>query len=155
MNIEELIIENFELVNKVFFENEKNETFLRIEVKLHDLNELIEYSKKINKFIDQNDKHYQNYYLDIYSSGTEIKIDKNNLEKYIDKNVFVKLKNPIKQMKYFEGIIIENSEEFIIVKWNAKGQFRKQIIEKDNIEDINLSAKIKKIKKVKNEKRRI
>lgn len=155
MNIESAIIKKFKLVKNAFFESENNISFLRVEVNLHDLSKLLDYSKEINKFVDKHDNNDKKYYLDIYSSGTEIEIDKHSLQKYLDENILVKLKKEIKGMNTFEGQLLEDSKEFILLKWNAKGQFRKQTIEKDNISNINLSAKIKKIKKVKNEKRRI
>lgn len=158
MNIEKDILEKFELVNRAFFEKEGNLNFLRIEVNLKDLDEITNYSRKINEYLDENDKSQDQYYLDIYSSGTEIEVDKKDLDKYIGSNIFVKLKENIKDKNSFEGELIEDSKEEILVRWNAKGQFRKQIINKENIERVNLSAKVRKMKKekkVRNEKRRI
>ena len=47
-------------------------------------------------------------------------------------------------MNYFVGELIESNKEDIIIKWNAKGQFRKQEISISDIDEIKKYTKITK-----------
>lgn len=147
MNIADKIKDQFELVNKVYFEKEDNFNFLRVEVNLSNLEKVTALSREINKFVDENDNSEEEFYLDIFSSGTEKEIDKNNLQEQKGQNVLVKLNKHIKEKDSFEGELLEAENESITIRWNAKGQFRKQLINIEDIEKINLSSKIKKEKK--------
>jgi len=116
MGITNQIEEKFELVNKAYFENEDNLTFLRVEVNLTNLEEVTKLSREINNFVDEHDKSDKEFYLDIFSSGTEKTIDKNNLQKELGQNILVQLNNNIKEKDSFEGELLEANEESIIIK---------------------------------------
>ena len=90
----------------LFLKRKNNIRFLRVEVEIKDLKKLLDYSKKINDFIDQNDQSNKKYYLDIYSSGTEVQIDKNHLEQYIGQKHFCEARKTYqKNAKFWRGII--------------------------------------------------
>ena len=147
MTIEKKIEEKFEYVNKAYFEKEMGMNFLRVEVSFRDINEIIRVTNEVSNYLDEIDKTDSKYYLDIFSPGTdeEIKIDK--LKDHIGEYVQVELNSPVKTMMEFIGEIISVEKDVITVKWNAKGQFRKQELNIDNIKKINKYAKINKKKK--------
>lgn len=143
MQIEKKLQEKFTQINKAYFEDEKSAKFLRVEVALKSLDEIAMLSREISAYLDTIDQDLEEYYLDVFSSGTDQSLDLNDLEKHLDQNVFVELNEELKDYKSFEGTLIEVADEKITVKWNAKGQFRKQEILKNNIKDIKLYAKTK------------
>jgi len=116
MNIADKIKDQFELVNKVYFEKEDNFNFLRVEVNLSNLEKVTALSREINKFVDENDNSEEEFYLDIFSSGTEKEIDKNNLQEQKGQNVLVKLNKHIKEKDSFEGELLEAENESITIR---------------------------------------
>lgn len=143
MQIEKKLQEKFTQINKAYFEEDRSTRFLRVEVNLKSLDEIAMLSREISAYLDTVDHDIEEYYLDVFSSGTDQSLDINDLDKHLEANVFVELNEEIKDYKSFEGTLIEVTEEKIVVKWNAKGQFRKQEIQKNNIKDIKLYAKTK------------
>ena len=144
MDIQKILKNEFELVNKAYFEKESGVNFLRIEVNLRNLEEIAKLSSKISEFLDENDPSEEVYYLDIFSPGTDEEFDPKEANLYIGKNILVNLKNSIKGMNEFIGEILSFENNEITIRWNAKGQFRKQIIAIDNIETIKTFTKVKK-----------
>lgn len=144
MDINMILTSEFSEVNKAYFEKEANFEFLRVEVKLRDLNEVVEISKKISQFLDDKDVISKEYYLDVFSAGTDENIQIENMKDYIGENVKVVLNKNIKEFSEFIGELIEVNTDEILIKWNAKGQFRKQQISIDNIKNINKYVKVKK-----------
>lgn len=141
MNIKETLQKKFNKVNDAFFEKEGSLNFLRVEVNLRTLDEVTEISREISAYIDEIITDDQEFILDIYSAGTDQSIDLSNLGNYIDSNVLVKLKKQIKDKNEFEGKIIEVSDSSFVIRWNAKGQFRKTSIEISNIDSIKSFAR--------------
>lgn len=144
MDITELLKKEFALVNKAYFETESGTNFLRIEVNLREINKIAKLSSKISLFLDHNNPSKEIYYLDIFSPGTDIEFESIKSENYIGRNVLVKLKNNIKNITEFKGELLSFEKNKIIIKWNAKGQFRKQVIAIDNIELIKTFTSVKK-----------
>lgn len=140
MDVKQTLQKNFPEVKDAFFEKEAGALFLRIEVSLKTLDQVSELSRNISNFLDQNEPSEKEYFLDIYSSGAEHLIELDDLENYFEKTITVKLKKPIKDKPDFEGKLLSVDQEKIIIRWNAKGQFRKQEIEKSNIESVKLTA---------------
>lgn len=143
MQIEKKLQDKFTQINNAYFEEDRSTKFLRVEVNLKSLDEIAMLSREISAYLDTVDHDIEEYYLDVFSSGTDQSLDINDLDKHLEANVFVELNEDIKDYKSFEGTLIEVTEEKIVVKWNAKGQFRKQEIQKNNIKDIKLYAKTK------------
>ena len=144
MNELNILKENFKEINKAYFEKESGIMYLRIEVNLRNLNAVSDISKKINEYLEANLSFSEKYYLDIFSPGTDEIIELSSIDEFIGENVKVKLFKVIKGMKEFEGEIIETKDKNIVIKWNAKGQFRKQEISISNIDEIKKYIKIKK-----------
>ncbi len=143
MTIEEQLKTEFkDLVSRAFFEKREGSNFLSVELFATDFDEVIEISRKISNHLDIIDKSDDEYILDVYSKGTDHEIDLNDLEKFLNENVMVILKTSIQDKDEFTGELVEDQLEYISVNWNAKGQFRKQKIEKKNIKTIKLFAKI-------------
>lgn len=143
MQIEKKLQDKFTQINNAYFEEDRSTKFLRVEVNLKSLDEIAMLSREISAYLDTVDHDIEEYYLDVFSSGTDQSLDINDLDKHLEANVFVELNEDIKDYKSFEGTLIEVTEEKIVVKWNAKGQFRKQEIQKNNIKNIKLYAKTK------------
>ncbi|NQZ66001.1 MAG: hypothetical protein HRT99_02140 [Mycoplasmatales bacterium] len=145
MNLQKTLSEKFYEVNKAFFEKESGINFIRVEVSLRDLKDLTAISSKISKFLDEIDPLEEEYYLDVYSPGTDEEIKITDLSNFIGEHVKVELKKSVKDKKIFIGNIVSFNEVNLIVRWNAKGQFRNQSIDIDNIEKVRKYAKISKI----------
>ena len=141
MNIKEILQNNFPVVNDAKFEKEAGADFLRVEVNLTKMDDVTEISRKISDFLDTVKELEDEYFLDIYSSGTDKALELNDLSQHIDSYVKVVLVKQIKDNQEFLGNLIADEEDKIIIKWNAKGQFRKQEILKENIKSVNLYAK--------------
>ncbi len=147
MDIKNNLIEKFgAVISKAFIEKEASNTFLRVELDEKNLDTIIKISKEISIYLDEIDYLEDDYFLDVYSSGTEKSIEIENAKDHIEDNVLVSVNEVIKGQKSFEGTLLEVDQDSLLIRWNAKGQFRKQKIEFKNIEELRLSSKIRKDK---------
>ncbi|MCK5866854.1 MAG: hypothetical protein KAG14_00500 [Mycoplasmataceae bacterium] len=147
MNITELIKKNFNSVIESYFEEEFGNKFLRVCIDETDLGKLAKISSEINKYVDEVDKTDDAYFLDIFSPGTDKTFDVDKSQDYINKNVRVFLKSRVKTFLTFEGELITVEDETLTIRWNDKGQFRKQQLEFNNIEKIETYIKAKRKEK--------
>lgn len=147
MTLEEKIKNEFNEITKAYFDKEAGAKFLRIEVIHRDIDKITDLSRRLNTFIDENDKSDTQFYLDVFSPGTDQEFDVAQAQENVGKNIYVEVNKQINSIGYFIGELVEANDEEIIVKWNNKGQFRKQQIEKSNIKMIKHYAKINKEKK--------
>lgn len=136
----------FELIECKFIERD-NLLFLDIEINCPTMKEIEHKSKIISNILDEIDNSEKIYYLNIYSSGVEKEIKLNEIENYVEKNIKISLINQYLNSNYFEGELIEISDESIKMKINIKGCFRKLEFRKDNIKQLNESIKLIKNKK--------
>ena len=143
MSIEKAILKKFKNIEKVYFIKEEGINFLRIETSLHEMEDIEKISKSINLYLDENYESEQQYFLDVLSKGTETSIKWKDLNKELEKNIKVITKDK----NVVEGILKDASDKEIIIRYNAKGQFRNKNIAKINIDKITRSAVIKKEKK--------
>jgi len=143
MSIEKAILKKFKNIEKVYFIKEEGINFLRIETSLHEMEDIEKISKSINLYLDENYESEQQYFLDVLSKGTETSIKWKDLNKELGKNIKVITKDK----NVVEGILKDASDKEIIIRYNAKGQFRNKNIAKINIDKITRSAVIKKEKK--------
>lgn len=141
MELKKKLQEKFSEIKDVFFEKEMGLKFLRVETTLRSMDDVAALSRKISDYLDEIDSSTDEYYLDVYSAGTEKVLDKTNLEEYVEQYVLVTLEKRIKEYESFEGTLLSVDDKEIVVKWNAKGQFRKQAIELENIKEVKLSTK--------------
>lgn len=144
MVIKEILKSKFPLIRDVFWEKELNNMFLRIEVNLHDLNEVASISRDISNFLDtiEKDVEYNNYYLDVYSVGTDVPIAWEDLSQHIDQQISVELSEKVNDRWAFTGKLLFANEAKLTIEWNAKGQFRKQDITSDKIKSLKTTAKV-------------
>ncbi|MBX4209789.1 MAG: hypothetical protein K4H23_01100 [Mollicutes bacterium PWAP] len=138
--------DKFLFVNKVNIEKEFGVKVLKIEVNSVEMNIVSEMSKKINEYLDEIVIPQNVYFVDIHSPGTETDLNIYKLEEHINKNIFVETKKTIQQKNKFEGFLLRDQLNFIVLNYNSKGQFRNIEIEKKNIIQIRLSAVVKKEK---------
>ncbi|MCK5945845.1 MAG: hypothetical protein KAG04_01095 [Mycoplasmataceae bacterium] len=131
-------------INKVYFETENSHNFLRVELNLNEMNAVVALSREISAFLDTVEFSENDFILDIFSAGAEINIETNKLDGYVGENINVELIKEIKGKKSFEGELISLEEDTLNIKWNAKGQFRKQNINFSEVDSINLSLKVRK-----------
>jgi len=143
MSIEKAILKKFKNIEKVYFIKEEGINFLRVETSLHEMEDIEKISKSINLYLDENYESEQQYFLDVLSKGTETSIKWKDLNKELGKNIKVITKDK----NVVEGILKDASDKEIIIRYNAKGQFRNKNIAKINIDKITRSAVIKKEKK--------
>ena len=143
MNIKDSLKNKFAgKINDCFFEEENGYKFLRVEVNYKNMPDVLFISKEISSFIDEIDQSEKKYILDVYSSGAEIIIDIRDLKDYLNKNILINLNKEIKIKTSFEGQLLEIDNNHLKIRWNAKGQFRKQDINFEDIKNIKLSLKV-------------
>ena len=80
-----------------------------------------------------NSSRNYNYYLNIYSTGTEKEIKIDNLNLFLNSYLFFELKKQILDKNKWEGTLIENNNDHVVLKINKKGRFQKITILKENI----------------------
>lgn len=119
-------------------------TFLDIELPDNDLKTIESKTLIISKILDELDLKINNYYLNVYSSGTEKEFELDEIDKLINKNILVKTKKHYFDKNLWEGKMIFNDENEIILHVNNKGRFQKLKIQKEQIEKIKTTAKLKK-----------
>ncbi|WP_430785869.1 ribosome maturation factor RimP [Virgibacillus flavescens] len=121
---------NLELVDVEYVKEGKN-WFLRIYIDKDggiDIAECGEVSEKLSEKLDETDPIKEAYFLEVSSPGVErpLKTEK-DFEKNIDKNIFVKLYEPIDGAKEFEGILKEFKDQTISLEYKIKT--RSKIVE--------------------------
>ena len=134
---------DFKLLNCQFSKRD-NLLFLDIEIDSPTLVEIEKKSKIISNILDEIDQTDKEYYLNIYSSGTEKNIDWENIHDYLEENIKIKLINPSLDSHDFEGTLIEVNESSIKMKINMKGCFRKLEFQNSNIKQFKQSIKLNK-----------
>lgn len=122
--------------------------FLDIELPDTNLKSIEEKIKIISSIIDEiDDKVHENYYLNVFSSGTEKEINLKDINLFINASVNIKTHVPYFDKHQWDGQILENNNEFLILKINNKGKIQKVKILKKDINKIKTTAKIRKDKK--------
>ena len=144
MEIKELLQKEIKEVRNAFLDKEFNMNFLRVEVSTKDLKSIEEISKRISALLDEKDPIDGEYFLDVFSPGTDQEFDPKDSKDHINEHVKVELFKNIKDMDEFIGDLIDADDENMTIKWNAKGQFKKTQISIDNIKIIKKYSKIKK-----------
>ena len=133
-------------IKSIQFVNRDGFKFLDIELPDTDL-ETIEFkSKIISKIIDEIDDSNEMYYLNVFSSGTEKEIKLDNINFYINEYILIETSKHYLEKQKWEGDLIENNQDHIILKINNKGRFQKLKILKQDIVFIKTTAKLRKEK---------
>ena len=101
-------------------------------------------SRIISNILDEIYVTDQNYYLNIYSTGTEKEVKIDNLNLFLNSYLFFELKKQILDKNKWEGTLIENNNDHVVLKVNKKGRFQKITISKDNIVFVKTTARLRK-----------
>lgn len=121
--------------------NENEMIILEVKVKYNDIDSVDEITKRINKFIDDLEIELDFDSLSITSPGVELHYKTDELGKLIGELLDIKLIKHVNKHNFYSGELLENNEENILIKWNCKGQFRKQLINKKLIKSIEKHIK--------------
>lgn len=133
-------------INSIQFVKREGLTFLDIEIPETSLNEIEKKSKIILNLINEIDNTNTDYYLNVYSEGTEKEIDIKNINLFINQYILIKTNNHYLDKSEWEGHLIENNINDIVLKINNKGRFQKLKINKKDISFIKTTAKLRKEK---------
>lgn len=133
-------------INSIQFVKREGLTFLDIEIPESSLIQIEEKSKIILNLINEIDDSNINYYLNIYSAGTEKEIELKNINLFIDQYLLVKTHKHYLNKIEWEGYLIENNINDIVIKINNKGRNQKLKIDKKDISFIKTTAKLRKEK---------
>ncbi len=136
---------NFD-INSIQFVKRDGLVFLDIELPEKSLNEIEKKSKIILDIINEVDNSDSDYYVNIYSSGTEKEINLKNINFYLDQYILIKVNKPYLNKNELEGHLVENNINDLVIKINNKGRIQKLKILKEDIHFIKTTAKIRKEK---------
>ncbi|MCP4355026.1 MAG: hypothetical protein GY793_05225 [Proteobacteria bacterium] len=87
-----------------------------MEVQEPKLSELTILSKEISDYLDTIDQTDKEYFLDIFSGGTDKEVSFDALPEMIEENVLVTLVRPIKDKIQFEGTLLEADPKGLTIK---------------------------------------
>ena len=112
-----------ELVDVEYVKEGKN-WFLRVFIDKEggiDISECGEVSELLSEKIDEVDPIKEAYFLEVSSPGVERPLKTvEDFSKNVNKNVFVKLFEPIDGEKSFEGILVEFNENIATIEYKVK-----------------------------------
>ena len=133
-------------INSIQFVKREGLTFLDIEIPETSLDQIEEKSKIILNLIHEIDDDNIDYYLNVYSEGTEKEIDLKNINLFIGQYLLVKTNKHYLHKVEWEWHLIENNINDIVIKINNKGRIQKLKINKKDISFIKTTAKLRKEK---------
>ncbi|MCU4706652.1 ribosome assembly cofactor RimP [Mycoplasma sp. CSL7503-lung] len=114
---------------------------LEVTVNHTNLKDVETLSKKISLFLETQKWFTDNHYLEVLSKGFDTNIDIDQLDKFINKDVTLKLKKSYFGQDIFVVKILEDKLDSFIASWNKKGQFKKIEFEKKDILNAELYIK--------------
>ncbi|QKT05538.1 ribosome assembly cofactor RimP [Mycoplasma sp. OR1901] len=114
---------------------------LEVVVNHTDLKEVEALSRKVSLFLESQKWFTDNHYLEVLSKGFDTNIDINQLDKFINKDVTLKLKKSYHGQDIFVVKILEDNNDSFIGSWNKKGQFKKIVFDKKDILNAELYIK--------------
>lgn len=121
---------NLELVDVEYVKEGKN-WFLRVYIDKEggiDIAECGEVSEQLSEKLDETDPINDAYFLEVSSPGVERPLKKEaDFEKNINKNVFVKLYEPIDGEKEYEGTLKDFTNKIASIEYKIKT--RKKVVE--------------------------
>lgn len=134
---------NLELADIEYVKEGKN-WFLRVYIDKEggvDIVECGEVSEQLSEKLDKEDPIKDPYFLEVSSPGVERPLKtKDDFLKNIDKNVFVKLYQPIDGEKEFEGILKEFDGNTAIIEYKVKTRKKQVEIPYDKIAKARLAV---------------
>ena len=123
---------------------EKGENILSIivdRVEPIDMEAIVDISHKLNAYIDEINPIDSAYTLDISSLGAEKPLKIEELDKYVNRYVYVHLINPINGENIYEGDLVEANEDSIKLSYRIKTRVKFVDITKSNISRARLAIK--------------
>lgn len=139
MDLEKKLQAAFPKVNQVFFEEEYGVMFLRVEVDLIKLADVELESRAISNFLDENYQSSQEYFLDVYSKGSDINFEFDQASQHLEQDIKVDLVNT---KEFLIGKLKNVDSQKIEIWVNNKGQIKKQIIDKGQVKNLSIFIKI-------------
>ncbi|WP_026906156.1 ribosome maturation factor RimP [Paucisalibacillus globulus] len=119
---------NLELVDVEYVKEGRN-WFLRVYIDKEggiDISECGEVSELLSEKLDEVDPIKEAYFLEVSSPGVERPIKTvEDFAKNINKNVYVKLFEPIDGEKTFEGILVDFKENIATIEYKVKTRKKK------------------------------
>jgi ribosome maturation factor RimP len=106
-----------------------------------DLDTCADISEKLSEILDAKDPINEEYTLEVCSPGAEREIKDLN-ELAAGQYVFVRLKEPFKNLLEFTGEIESVEGTTVTLKYRDKAAKRKAVFEKENIDLIRMAVKI-------------
>lgn len=125
---EELVLpilkqKNLELVNVEYVKEGKN-WFLRVYIDKEggvDITECGEVSEELSEQLDQTDPIAEAYFLEVSSPGAERPLKKKkDFEENMNKQIYVKLYEPINGEKEYEGKLVDFANDVITISYKLK-----------------------------------
>lgn len=103
-----------------------------------DIDLLAEANEYLSERIDKYDTDMPEYMLEVSSRGAERTLDnEEEIEDAVGEYIHVEINNMV-----YEGVLVENNVDNILVNINIKGRFKKIPIKKEEIKLIRLAVKI-------------
>ncbi|WP_406616015.1 ribosome assembly cofactor RimP [Mycoplasmopsis hyopharyngis] len=137
MNYKEILKNNFgEQILDAFLQKEDGMKKLVVIVEKHDFDEISKISYEINDFIDKSIPNTEFDFVAVESKGIQNELKYEDLSSNLEKEFELSLFKNENKKDFYIGKIIEINDDFLIIKWNNRGRFQKQKIEKTNIKKI-------------------
>ncbi|MEA4115231.1 hypothetical protein VBM87_00310 [Mycoplasma sp. 744] len=101
-----------------------------------------QFTSEINIFLDLNYSSNLNFdYLSVSTKGKKTEYEIEELDQLLNEFIEVQLLTSVNKKMKFIGHLIFKDRENIVIKWNNKGQLRKQGIKINNISKIKKHIK--------------
>ncbi|KUP07144.1 ribosome maturation factor RimP [Bacillus coahuilensis p1.1.43] len=98
-------------------------------------------SERLGEKIDELDPIQHNYFLEVSSPGAERPLKKEkDFEKAVGKQVYVKTYEPIEGEKEFEGKLLQNDQDTLVVEVTIKTRKKKIEIPKSKVAKARLAV---------------
>ena len=103
--------------------------------------DLADISEKISQILDEKDPINEEYTLEVCSPGAERQI-KDLAELHIGQYVYVRLKEPFKNMTELTGEIIDAEGSTVTLQYRDKAATKKAVFDRSNIEYARMAVRI-------------
>lgn len=129
----EQIKQNFNAIVEIKLNSEGIEIVLNT----NNFTDLEKISRRIIDFIEKNDEKFlEKNQVEILSKGSDTQINQSNLNEYLNLKLQINLNKVVNKNNIYVGNVLEFNDQMLTIKWNAKGQMRKQVINWSDIKSI-------------------
>lgn len=126
---------------------EQGEKFLRVLIEKPQgrigLQEIIQVTQMINPILDQSDLIPEHYVLDVASAGVEHPIHLDDLNQYLQRQIYIHLTHPISGENMLEGKLIEIDPDSIQLEITVKTRKKILKIQRKDIDYARLAVAMK------------